>query len=339
MKILFYSDIHIRDYGSFQNFNIVNQKGYTLELENISKAFDFIESVIISHRPDLVINLGDTVNNPDSITCRSLSVLVDGFKKITEVSSELKARHIIIPGNHEILNENLNMNMLSVLKLTDYSELISTPLVKTFSSNFSIGFIPYMSNVRNFNEYYNEFITTCDLICCHGECLGAVHESGKEVESRVNPQAGIPVFSGHIHTQQVIKDWRFVGSVIRNKFYTSKNKTLGGVGLYDTDSKDYLHIENDFSRHYIRIYDLNDLQNLDPSKVALQIVSNEVTEEVKSFLKEEGYMYSVLKPIQEKSDVKKHYNSFTIGDPVKLLSTFIAEDNPDAKEDFDEVVK
>ena len=132
----------------------------------------------------------------------------------------------------------------------------------------------------------------------------------------------------------------YPGSLIQRTFSKSSLDSVGGVLTFDTSKKKspVIRYPNNLSKHFIKINDIGQLSNLDPEKCILKVVIDTPLPEIAEVLKDFTYMY-VPHTYQHESDIKTTYIRHEIEKPETLLRSFIAEDNPEALEIYDKVVK
>lgn len=267
MKILFYTDPHLREHGSFPPFNVRESNGLTRELNNIIKGFDFVADICKEKTVDYVICLGDLFHNIDSIPN---SVLYGADIALSKISSIItKDRHYCITGNHDIVNQSNHVNSISCLRghFTPISSSQSITLQKD-KEKVVVGFIPYSDIGRVYSDMMS-MRDNVDMICTHSECAGAVMESGHPVEAGVISKFGKPVFSGHIHLRQDVDDWKFPGSLVQHRFNRDNTLSIGGVIIYDTVSKSSEFIPNTYSKHYVVVRNIDTIPELHPDNCVL----------------------------------------------------------------------
>jgi DNA repair exonuclease SbcCD nuclease subunit len=256
MNILFYSDIHIKDNSAFIPYNQINEKtGLTKNLMNILRGLNFVADKILELKPNLVINLGDTFNTNDAITTRSLVTAYLGFNNINKNCKKLNIKHYILNGNHEILNENLKLS--SNILLEGFCDKIINENCVITEDNIKIGFIPfYRDEIIMSDNITSTINNNIDIICIHSDFSGSIFETGKKTTSQLNSKWGKQIFSGHVHLPQEVGDVTFIGSLIQNRF-DSENLNKNGILLYNTETKNKMRFYNNYSKHFVKVNDIN----------------------------------------------------------------------------------
>lgn len=336
MKILFYSDVHFRDTSSYPPFSRIQENGLTGELNNILLGFNFIENQIIENDPDLVINLGDTYHKDNYISIRTLYSSSIGFKKISNICNKKNIDHLIIAGNHDIYS-----TLSSGLKLTSISSLEAYGTVITNNeeyvlNEYKIFIMPYITNLE---EAYQGLVSSssCDLLATHMDFLGAVNDNNHPVENGLDSHTNVLTISGHIHLPQEVGNVVYIGSLVQNRFTRDSLEDAGGVLVLDTDTGSKRLIQNNLSRHFLRIKDLKNLDNVDPSRCILKVYSNIPEEDNKKLLQGFEYIY-ILNINKEEKYATDFCVKYEIDKPEKILRDYISTDKPEYLNLFDNLV-
>lgn len=344
--ILFYSDQHLRDFGSFPPFNTDGPHGMTKELWNIVKGFFWVADRIEELKPEMVINSGDIFHSNEYISVRTLHGASIAFERILQACAKVKCSHIILPGNHDIYSQGSAFDMVtSASILRGYGAVKSKPTVLKLKSGFRVGLVPYTHDYNEAVLSLADMSAKSDLMVTHLDFEGASYESGTESLSKLTPHFDVPVVSGHLHKTQKIGSVSYVGSLVQHRFGQYDLKNVGGVLLFDPEKPEDDQIKtipNTASQHYLRIDLERILENhgkipWPKEAVALQVFSDMALEDARQHL--EGYDYVFLaKKIARDPDELAPVR-FNIEQPQKILRDRISDDNPDALKDFDKVMK
>ena len=331
MKILFYGDTHIREYGSFPPYNKIDTNGLTFELNNMLKGFHFVADCIDKYEPDLVINLGDLYHVDNAIGIRAIYASAIGLGILRDRCRKHNIAHFLIPGNHDIYTESPEV-ITSVHTLTGFFNFITVDPFQYDLNGFSIYMYPYSDNI---SVCYSNLTygSSADLICTHHGFMGAVNENGHVETTGLDPNTTKPVISGHIHLRQHLGDVMFPGALIQNKFNIDTSTKFGGVMVYDTDSGKYEFAINTYSKQYLRVRDLSIVSKLDPNRVVIKAITNLPKDELDEILA--GFEYVHILDRSNEDDVKTVIRNISFDSPESMLKGFIAEDNPDAIEVYD----
>jgi len=341
MNILFYADVHIKDFSSFPPFNETDSNGLTKELNNTLQGFYFIRDYIDKNDINLVVNLGDTFNNVDTISTKSAYVAYQGLNAIKTSCESKEIDHLIIVGNHELLNEHKNIHNCSILN--KYSDLVVDDYIEYTINDLKIALFPYTSNINKAREWIDRGQSS-GLICTHQEFSGNKYESGMFTESKLSPKSKVQIVAGHIHLPQETEDVICCGSLIQNKFsqYSIFNN---GLLTYDTDTKKFTRVFNNYSKHYVKIKeeDVPNIKNiLNPlnSVVQVQVKDMDNKEHLTQYLKE--YKHFIIKKYEHNQKTaleNKVYSEFNFTDPKMLLNRYICDNNENAIDVFNEVFR
>jgi len=339
MKILFYGDSHLRETSSYPLFNRIQENGLTGELNNILLGFDFIEQQIIQHEPDLVVNLGDTYHKDNYVSIRTLYGASIGLGKVFTACNNLNIDHLIIAGNHDIFSIfDDGSRLSSICTLEAYGVIVTENMYYNLGkkNDYRIFMVPHTDNLE---EAYQGIMEGrgYDLMAVHLDFLGAVHDNNHPVEHGLDPHIGVPVICGHIHLHQEVFDICHPGSLVQNRFTRECLEDAGGIMIYDTDTGRKVLIQNNLSRHFIKVRDLNVLQGLDPDRCILKIFSDIPEGDVKDLLEGFEYMYITTKSKEE--GVNSTYIRHEIDKPEALLRAYIKEDKPEFVDLYDEVMR
>lgn len=343
MKILFYSDVHIKDYGSYPGFNVADTNGLTKELNNTLQAFYFISDYIKNNQVDLVINCGDTFNVTDYVTTKTLKVASIGLSLIRNRCKEKGIDHLILVGNHEYLNEHLNIHNCDILR--EYTlgngNCLIDEYVEYKSNGTVIALFPYSSDINKIYNWMVEGQKNARIICTHLNFTGACYENNAFSTANLLPESKVPIISGDIHLPQQVKDVTYVGSVIQGKFAQYKLNN-NGIMIYDTNTLSYERVFNSYSKHYVKVREENISivnEKLKPQNVILQIAIQDKSkiEQYNQQLKGFEYFFTSSHKEQKTMMDNKIYSEFNNIDPKLVLNKYISDNNEKAIEVFEEI--
>ncbi len=311
----------------------------TRNLMNIKRGLYFVADIILQTKPDIVINLGDTFNNPDVVTTRSLVTAYSGFKHIQEMCRETNTKHYMLDGNHDILNSNFSISNTKLLN--GFCDEVIDDFSMFDIEDIRIGFVPYHNSQIQIHDWIGEAIDSgCDFVCAHCEFASAIYENGMKSESMMKTNWGKPIFSGHIHLPQIINDVTYVGSLVQSRFdSTTLNKN--GVMVYDTDTQERKRYFNSSSKHLIKIRDIEALDTKYIKNIVGQIIITGdadrelVTNKAKDIGLED---FIIVKKYEQKTEEEQvHYSEFSVAQPKDLLRTHIELNNSDAIDVFENI--
>ena len=337
MKILFYTDPHLRETSSYPLFNRIQSNGLSGELNNKLLGFDFIEDLIYSEEPDLVILGGDTFHKDNLISIRTLKGASLAFEKIHRACEKLNIDHLILAGNHDTYGYLEDGSRISsTCTLGAYGTLIDAADIYEING-FSIYLIPHTDSLE---ESYQEIVsgTKYDLIACHLDFLGALNDNGMPSDFGLDSHWGTSILCGHIHLKQEYGDVYYAGSLVQDRFSQESLSGVGGALLYDTDTGSRTYKMNDRSKHFVKVRDINKLEDLDPEKCILKVFSDVPEEEVKEQLEGFEYLYVPSRKGKDTTGLTMSFRN-ALESPKVLLRSYINSERPDLVELFDEVVR
>lgn len=341
-KILFYSDVHFKEFGSFQPFNQIQDNGLTGELNNTLEGIKFVCEQVESHRPDLLVNLGDWFQNTEQQPTRVMYASSLALDWLGDACRKHQCKHLAIPGNHDTFNEQFNITAMHALR-SCFDEVLFEPTVWE-GSGVRIGFLPATENVARVYYHLQEFEDNVDLICTHLDFSNCKYESGMKSTSSIKSDWKTDIISGDIHVPQRVGSVNYVGSLVQHRFFRLGLDQVGGVLLYDTDTRVVQRVANYRSRHYVKINDgefgLDDgvMHPLPPHQCVLQVVSSRSREEVEADYSK--YLHCYIRSIARRdNEVKVSYSQFSMDNPKSILRHHVKQERPDAVELFDEILQ
>lgn len=238
MKIFMYSDLHICKTSSILP-STLNGK-YTYRQQMIIDTGKYLASIIDEERPDLIVNLGDTF---DQHTITSYDV--DVASKFFECFRMFNIPHLVIVGNHEMVNRDFNA--IKILSNINNITVISEPGV--ISSNYimslyqkhtdnetkpdvKLAFLPYCS----YNDIF-EFPEGTFLFSHQDIQDSVIRGDFKLPEGLTKEQLSNYklVFNGHIHKPSIFNNVINVGSITTHSFSDDEG-SVPQCYLFDTDT-------------------------------------------------------------------------------------------------------
>lgn len=334
--ILGYSDQHLRDIGSFQPYNMMDTNGLTKELNNKLLGWQFVAQMIREHQPKIVHNFGDVVQVTEQQSCQVLYGMALAHQVVLQACRDVGAIHSFHPGNHDILNEHMNITNVHILK-PYYDQCFFEPGFFNVG-DFRVGVVPYSSNTGKAVHDLLASDRSADVTFTHQDFQNCIYESGLKSESNLDPTIyKKPIISGDIHVAQDVGKVHYVGSLLQDRFNQDSLDRVGGVLLMDMHTQAVRRIPNSLSRHYVRVRDLQKGLEIDPSKAVLQIITSKSNEEIEEMFR--GYEYWRVSEIKTKTDSETIYQEFHMSDPLDILRGYVTEDNPGALSELEEVMK
>lgn len=226
------------------------------------KDTELMESQVLFYidklKPDIVINLGDTLDTHERIHIGSLARCVQFMNEISKLT-----KHIVLIGNHDRKNnsefltevhpfiactisnfKNNNIEFVSTGMVSD--KILYVPYVPNgrfkeacdiiLKSHFKL---PESSEINNYSQYIK-------LIVCHQEFKGVkmggiISEDGDDYKV-----FDVPIISGHIHETQIIKNVLYPGTPMLHGFGSKNVCRLLYTELLDDYKENNKWISTDF---------------------------------------------------------------------------------------------
>jgi len=324
MKILCYGDIHLRDRGSFLPFNSIDANGLTKELNNQLWGLYFVSTQIRLIKPNIVINLGDIFHITEFISTQCITGAYKAFQEIKTSIDIVGAKHFIIPGNHDVLNEQHKIS--TIYSISKFGELVLEPRTEMLQ-HIKFYMLPWSSDIDYVNNHIKNAENNSSLLFTHLDFWGAIYESGKMSQSPISPKLKIPCIAADVHTAMDIDSVSYVGSLVQNTFHRDNLDCVGGIILYE-DGK-IKRIPNNLSRHYIKLTDdtIRKVKKYSPEQVVIKVISAN-PEQYEELLKD----YSVIfhkQIINPDIDVPMDMN-VEEKEPRKLFEEYVNNNKPEA---------
>ena len=237
MKIGIYSDLHISVTSSIMPIYCENSK-YTTRLQMMIDTAKWMYKVFEDRRVELILNGGDTM---DSHTIRS-----EEISTLSEFYSYSRGiPEIHIPGNHEILDSELNFYSDSILNNLDFITIYDKPT----KINDMISVVPYMKAEDVSNDMLKSLSNK--ILLSHIDIKGSHLRPDYIMDSGVDPELLSEYFditiNGHLHTAEKLNTskgdiWN-IGSITSGSF-NDNNNYIPSICILDTDTMTIERINN-----------------------------------------------------------------------------------------------
>jgi len=261
--ILAYSDTHLKSTSSFLPFNQIADNGLTGELNNTIKGFHFVANKIRELSPKVVIFCGDLYDIPESLSTEVIHAGSISLKLISDACKDVGARHILFPGQHDILSEYHKIYTIS--NLIGYGEIITETSILP---EFNIGIVPYTSSSGKAHHDLMDVQLSADVVFTHLDFAKCRYENNHISESSLSSEnITKPLISGDNHcfssdTEILTYDgWKFFNE-LNNK---SKVMTLN----IEKNKLEYNKINN-----FIEKYVDEDLINIKSTYCDILVTNN-----------------------------------------------------------------
>jgi len=217
-KIMFIGDPHIRH----------------THLAEGQKLLSWVESLAEEHRPDLIVNLGDTLDDHAVIRAEALSLVNAHIRRVVQ----MKIPMVMVLGNHDMWKPNCSKyHALEVFK-----DVKGITVVDSIVQLDGITYVPYLPNPLDWPDIKTDIAVT------HNTFIGADYgfklaEDGIRLDAVQNHT----VVSGHIHKKHSLKEGSVVYPGTPTSLTASDANQTKGISLLDTDSLSWTFIESPFS--------------------------------------------------------------------------------------------
>ena len=255
MKLFIISDPHCGKYNNETEKWLVLNKAYFYEwlIPTLKK---------YSKKGDKLCILGDIFDNRTSLNLKIVSFVVKLFEdlaKVIEVHSLLGNHDMFAMSDPEI-NSTCTIRNIPNVTIYEHAKVITL-------DNKEILMMPWVHGKNKEKEILEQY-KGLDLLMCHSDLNGCrtqlypTRPHNREILD-INDFKGFKrVYSGHIHIQQTINNFTFVGCpyhLDRNDIGNEK-----GIWVYNTKTGEDIFIENNFSPQFkkIKVNEESDLTSL-----------------------------------------------------------------------------
>lgn len=330
MRIFIYSDLHISRTSSIMPLTSSINK-YTYRQNMILELGKYLENIIDEQKPDLIINLGDTFDN-HTIT----SYDIDIASKFFECFRMLNIPHIVLVGNHEMINQDFNaieiLNNINNITVISEPGTANTNIMFPLSTeqNIKLAFLPYCDyrDILEFPE--GDFLFSHQDI--QGSCIRGDFKLPNGIDQN-NLSKYKLVFNGHIHKSSIMKNIINVGSISTHSF-SDDQENVPKCYIFDTNTLDLttykptccpLFRKVEIKKNISELYAFVD--QLDKNyKYILHITCPfELKDEIKSFIEQNEFVInsriSIIGSIKEVKEENKN-NTINLSSNIDILQNF-----------------
>ena len=219
MKILCIGDLHFRP----SQFDVGLQ------------CLKWLETIVATHKIDMVVNLGDTFDSHQVIRSEILSEFRSHLDRMCDLLGTRKYMWVL--GNHEFYKpSDSKYHALQVFKgIKDNLIIIDKPQVIE-----SLGFIPYLSSHETFPILPTPYVFT------HNTFYGADFGFKKTTEGFIFDDLPYEtIISGHIHIRQTLKD-KIIYPGTPYSMSSTDADWVKGVDVFDTETNIFEFIPSPF---------------------------------------------------------------------------------------------
>lgn len=269
----------------------------SLEWLEIQK--DFFENLFIPtlkkhYKPgDVLVQVGDTFDNRQSINIRVLNYAINLFERLGEILPV----HIIV-GNHDIWAKKSNeVTSIDTLKWIPNVQVYTDPIEYKWNSR-KVLLMPWRRDSAHEAETLSDHPKS-EIVFCHSEVRGIY------LNSKVKNQHGnesniydryLRVFSGHIHYRQEKNKLLMVG--VPYQLTRSDMNNVKGFDLVDLETMEETFFENNISPKFMR-YNIKMLYDMSLGNFKEQIRNNFVDLYVPSDVATTSALSNLINKVQK----------------------------------------
>ncbi len=201
---------------------------------------------------DIIVHLGDLFDNRSVVPINILNFA----QNVLEEMAKICPVHVIV-GNHDLYTKSTNdVNTVKLYKYIPNIYVYEEPTKIEFNGK-SILMMPWVEKKKEQISVLKKF-SGCDFLFCHSDLNGAKmhltsvgHKNNDKID--VEEFSGYKkVFSGHLHINQVNKNFTFVGNIFEMDRNDRDNQK--GIFILDTFDNSERFIENKISPRYKKIW-------------------------------------------------------------------------------------
>lgn len=235
---------------------------------------DFFENLFIPtlkkhvQPGDVLVQVGDTFDNRQSINIKVLNYAVDLFERLGQILPV----HVIC-GNHDIWAKKSNeITSIDSLKWIPNVQIYKEPQLLKWNDR-NVLMMPWRRDSDHEAETLADFPTT-NIVFCHSEVKGIYLNS--KVKNEHGTDSNIydkytRVYSGHIHFRQSRGKLLMVGTPYQ--LTRSDANNAKGFDLVDLDDMSETFFENNISPKFVK-YNLTQLYDITLGSFKAQIENN-----------------------------------------------------------------
>lgn len=241
--------------GSPEWIEIQRDYYYNLFIPTVKKHFK---------KGDILIHCGDVYDNRSSLNIQAMNFAIQLFEDLAQIFEEV----FVICGNHDIFKKHSNdINSLKTIMHIPGVNIIEEHVETFHSGDNKICLMPWNSTIDKEKEVLSD-IGSSDYLFAHTSVSGALYSGSIRVDKEHGNDPSTfanygKVYTGHIHTSQVIKNVRFLGSPYELTRNDKKNPK--SFWLVDFDSGEEKQFLNKYSPMYIDV-DYETLKSMDSEK-------------------------------------------------------------------------
>ena len=229
----------------------------------------FIPTLVKHVKPgDVLVQVGDTFDNRQSINIKVLNYAVDLFERLGQILP-----CYVICGNHDIWAKKSNdISSIDSLKWIPNVQVYKEPKLLKWSGRNAL-LMPWRRDAEHEAETLAEYPQS-EIVFCHSEVRGIYLNS--KVKNEHGTETNIydkytRVYSGHIHFRQEKNKLLMVG--VPYQLTRSDRDNPKGFDLVDLENMEETFFENHISPKFLR-YNIKALYDMPLGKFKEQIENN-----------------------------------------------------------------
>lgn len=333
MRIFIYSDLHISRTSSIMPLTSSINK-YTYRQNMILELGKYLENIIDEQKPDLIINLGDTFDN-HTIT----SYDIDIASKFFECFRMFNIPHIVLVGNHEMINQDFNaieiLNNINNITVISEPSTVNTDIIlltklSLQQPNVKLAFLPYCDyrDILEFPE--GDFLFSHQDI--QGSCIRGDFKLPNGIDQNDLSKYKL-VFNGHIHKSSIMKNIINVGSISTHSF-SDDQENVPKCYIFDTNTLDLttykptccpLFRKVEIKKNISELYAFMDQLDKNYKYILHIICPFELKDEIKSYIEQNEFVInsriSIIGSIKEVKEENKN-NTINLSSNIDILQNF-----------------
>lgn len=329
MKALYFSDIHTYPFNEFSQPTEDGRTTLILEHEN---TYHWVAEQIRDHKPDFVVNLGDTALTHGYLDAMSLNCIESGYTSVKLACEEVSASLFWMIGNHDLMNDSVRIHTLPFIRevvanVAVHGDLLFVPFYRDLQQAWDA------ISLMETKSFYRVFMHM-DVIGARFNTSGLMSKDGMDPaqwEMLLKPDAKI--FNGHYHhPQQINRRFYCLGSCMYRNFSDEVVDIPRGIVL-DLGDDGQRHIENPCTSIYTTIRQTEPdfeefrrkLEIPNPERTYVRIIYHPELHDVV------GQYYSNYRGVKTIPLAKKKVTTVSMPsafDPHKVVDAYIANNPP-----------
>ena len=209
MKALYFTDKHDHP---FNEFSKPTKTGRTTLLDEHYKTYDWIAEQIVVNRPDVVINLGDTVLTIGYVDALTITCVQYGDQAVRRACREVGAKYFPMLGNHDIGNDATRTHVLPFIDgLVTEAQVVD-----------NMFFFPFYRDWQVVWDQWKDRAAQCTRAFIHLDIVGARFNFASVSKDGISPSdfpSTCNVVAGHFHhPQRLAQNFDCIGSCMYRDF-------------------------------------------------------------------------------------------------------------------------